>query len=213
MHPVADIIRRRLLQHTSLMLPEVGTLSVVRASSRMLGNNRITPPYYVLELNAAEAPSLVGAIASELAVAPPVAAAIYQQWLGQGDGRTLSIEGVCRIGPGPGELTVDTAFIEQLSPLPPEATVIAAPIKRRNPACGPAANSGRHSQPRNIPGQHATPAATGRRSRVIPPGVKPRSKGPHNQTLAVIAVVVALGAIAYLGYYLYRNSTLFDGLF
>jgi hypothetical protein len=186
---------------------------MVRSGVRLLPGRRLEPPRRVPQL----APTQRGdtylqeIVAGELGVDIATATEICRQWnfwtLAGGNGRekgnTMILEGVGRIRLSTLEFTPDTEFLNQLSPLSAEPLVAI-------PMAGSASGTGSKRMPVMHPVMHPGPRKRSRGGRGK--AVKARGRNPHQYTLSFFTVLILLGALGYLGYYLWNNTSLLAGL-
>lgn len=92
---VNKLIYNALAEHNSVVLPRVGTLSVVRRGAKMEGD-RVVAPTYVVEFSSTEDGAMLIDIISSIANIPPAEAEdIYLRWLDKvREGNVLIISGV-----------------------------------------------------------------------------------------------------------------------
>ncbi|MBR3590726.1 MAG: hypothetical protein IKJ20_07535 [Alistipes sp.] len=92
---VNKLIYNTLAEHNAVVLPRVGSLSVVRRMAKMEGNMVVAPTFAVEFSSAEEGVSLCDVIASVANILSSEAEDIYLRWLDKvKDGNTLTISGV-----------------------------------------------------------------------------------------------------------------------
>lgn len=92
---VNRLIYNALAKHSSISLPDIGSLRIVRRTAKIEGN-RVVPPLFVVEFfSAEEGRSLVEIIATEANISTDEAKEIYLRWLDKvKQGNELIISGV-----------------------------------------------------------------------------------------------------------------------
>lgn len=92
---VNRLIYNALAKHSSISLPDIGSLRIVRRAAKIEGN-RVVPPLFVVEFfSAEEGRSLVEIIATEANISTDEAKEIYLRWLDKVKrGNELIISGV-----------------------------------------------------------------------------------------------------------------------
>lgn len=92
---VNRLIYNALAEHSSISLPNIGSLRIVRRAAKIEGN-RVVPPLFVVEFfSAEEGRSLVEIIATEANISTDEAKEIYLRWLDKvKQVNTLTISGV-----------------------------------------------------------------------------------------------------------------------
>lgn len=92
---VNRLIYNALAEHSSISLPDIGSLRIVRRAAKIEGN-RVAPPLFVVEFfSAEEGRSLVEIIATEANISTAEAKDIYLRWLDKAKrGNELIISGV-----------------------------------------------------------------------------------------------------------------------
>lgn len=92
---VNRLIYNALAEHSSISLPDIGSLRIVRRAAKIEGN-RVAPPRFAIEFfSAEEGKSLVDIIATEANISTAEAKDIYLRWLDKvKQGNELIISGV-----------------------------------------------------------------------------------------------------------------------
>lgn len=225
MHTVTSILRRALLQHIPVAIDGAGTLRTVRSGAQFATGRRLDPPRRMPELIPAgeamtddeegytEGVPLLEIVAAELTADAATAAMWEEEWRGTvcaaaaeagwGEGAML-LEGIGTIAfreeadyngyiRQTAEFYPDPEFLELLNPLPTEPLVL--PLARGIPGTGGTTGSTGVSEERRR-----------RHRRRAPMAVAPRGRNPHQYTVSFLAVLIALGALAYVCYYVWAYT-------
>lgn len=176
-------------------------------------------------------------VAAEMGVDIATATEICRQWNfwtlsggGQQGGNVMVLEGVGRIRLSTLEFIAEPEFLNQLNPLPSEP-LVAAPAaargkKRKRQAVGQGRTYARGATQatntnakttRAIKVTKATQVAAATKAaaakaapytRTSRAHVRARGRNPHQYTVSFLAVLILLGALGYLAYFLWRHTSL-----
>ncbi len=236
MDSVTTILRRYLLQHLPVTLEGIGTLRTLRSGAQFATGRRLDPPRRMPELvpegepltddegGYTEGVPFTEIIAAELAVDLATAAAWEEEWRasacaeaqaqGLAEG-SMWLDGVGTIAfretegydgypVRTAEFYPDPEFLELLNPLPAEPLVLPVGRWLADGTATEAEAPDTRGYDRRGPRRHPGPGRRngGRRG----PKVLPRERNPHNYTVSFLAVLIALGALGYVCYYVWTYT-------